>query len=80
MSEETLVLTYFCGQLDTYVLAQYPFLKILYFQYLYICIELGIEQYRTLHKKNQQYRGSVQYMLLTVTKGLNKCIRVTHIH
>ena len=25
MSEETLVLTYICGQLDTYVLAQYPF-------------------------------------------------------
>ena len=57
MSEETLVLTYFCGQLDTYVLAQYPFLKILYFQYLYICIELGIEQYRTLHKKTSSTEG-----------------------
>ena len=29
-NEETLVLTYFCGQLDIYVLVQYPFLKNLY--------------------------------------------------
>ena len=27
MSKETLVLTYFCGQLDTYVLAQYSFFE-----------------------------------------------------
>ena len=63
MSEETLVLTYFCGQLDTYVLAQYPFLKNLYLSYLYICVELGIEQYHSLHKKPAVLRVGPMYAI-----------------
>ena len=61
-----------CGQLDTYILAQYSFyLNNWYFYHLYICVELGIEQSCSLYN-NWQYQGLVQQTHMAVMKGLRQ--------
>ena len=67
-----MVLTYFCGQLDTYVLAQYPlFEEFVYLVLVYKCrIRNRAKPFVAHKRKSRQYRGWVQYTLMAVTKEL----------